>query len=53
MRMLHWTKKTTAYSIFQIIVTLLINEVQNLQVVEDKKYYVLGIAKRIVGNLMR
>lgn len=33
--MLCWTKKVTAYSIFQIIGALLIKEVQNLQVIED------------------
>lgn len=40
--MLHWTKKINAYSIFQITGTLLINEVQNLQVIEDKKSLNIG-----------
>lgn len=35
-------KKITAYSIFQIVSTLLSNEVQNLQVIEDEKILDIG-----------
>lgn len=42
-RMLCWTKEfITAYNTFQTIGTSLINEVQNLKVMEDKKLVYIG-----------